>query len=159
MSVARPHVRSRLQLYVDVLLLAVLLLLFSPRLAGLPVHEWLGIALVGAVLVHLLLSWRWISASTQRFAVRSDWRGRVNYVLNCLLFVLIFIAITSGVVISAVALPAFGVRTINDRSWRALHNLTLNWTLLVIGLHVAMNWQPIVAGFGRHIRPGPLVRE
>jgi hypothetical protein len=50
------------------------------------------------------------------------------------------------VVISAVALPALGIRTINDRSWHALHNLTLNWTLLVIGLRVAMNWQPIAAG-------------
>ena len=159
MHSTRAHTQSIVQLHVDVALLVELLLLFSPRLTGLPVHEWLGLALAGVVALHLLLSWSWISAGTRRFAIRTDWRGRVNYLLNWLLFVLICIEITSGVVISAVALPAFGIGTINDRSWRALHNLTLNWTLLVIGLHVAMNWQPIVAGFRRHIQRGPLVRE
>jgi cytochrome b len=85
----RARTRSIAQLYVDVILLVALLLLFSPRLTGLPVHEWLGMALAGVVALHLLLSWSWISASTRRFAIRTDWRARVNYLLNWLLFVLI----------------------------------------------------------------------
>jgi hypothetical protein len=29
----------------------------------------------------------------------------------------------------------------------------LNWTLLVLGFHVAMNWRPLVVGVGRHVWP------
>ena len=144
--------RGTFAIYVAVLLLATLLSVYSPRLTGLTLHEWLGVSLVATLIVHLLLSWSWISAGTRRFADRNA-RARINYVLNWTLFVLILIELTSGVAISHVALPSVGVRTINDRSWRALHNGTLNWTLLVLGFHVAMNWRPLVVGVGRHVWP------
>jgi hypothetical protein len=144
--------RSRLALYLDLWLLVALLLLFSPRLTGLPIHEWLGIALALSVVLHLLLSWSWISAATRAFVTGAKPRSRINFALNWLLFVLITLEITSGLMISAAALPAAGIHTVNDRSWRALHNLALNWTLLVLGFHVAMNWHPLLLGVRRHFR-------
>jgi hypothetical protein len=146
-------VRSTLAIYVDVLLLATLLLLYAPRLTGLSLHEWLGVSLGVTLIVHLLLSWSWISARTRRFVGDGNSRARINYVLNWLLFVLILIEVTSGIAISHVALPSIGVQTINDRSWRALHNQTLNWALLVLGFHIAMNWRPLVAGVSRCLWP------
>ena len=143
--------RGTFAIYVDVLLLATLLLLYAPRLTGLTLHEWLGVSLGVTLIVHLLLSWSWIRAGIRHFGDRKL-RGRINYVLNCVLFVLILVELTSGFAISHVVLPQVGVRTINDRSWRALHNLTLNWTLLVLGFHVAMNWRPLVVGVRRHVR-------
>lgn len=145
--------RNGFAIYVDVLLLATLLLLFSPRLTGLSIHEWLGVSLGATLIVHLLVSWSWISSGTRRLVSGSNRRARVNYVLNWLLFILILIEVTSGVAISRVVLPSIGIRTINDRSWRALHNLTLNWTMLMLGLHVAMNWRPLVIGVSRHVWP------
>jgi hypothetical protein len=146
--------RNAVAIYVDVLLLATLLFLFSPRLTGLPIHEWLGISLGAPLIVHLLLSWSWISSGARRFVADRNRRARTNYVLNWLLFVLVIIELTSGIAISQVSLPSMGIHTINDRSWRALHNLTLNWTLLVLGLHVAMNWRPLIVGASRHLWPG-----
>ncbi len=145
-------------IYIDVALVIVLLLLFSPRLTGLPLHEWLGIALGVPLLVHLLLSWSWIRVATARFATRSRGRARANYVLNWLLFILVVIEVVSGIVISNVALPAIGVSTINDRAWRALHNQTLNGTMLLIGIHVAMNWRLLAAGVRRYFWTGSHVR-
>lgn len=145
--------RNSFAIYVDVLLLATLLLLFSPRLTGLSIHEWLGVSLGATLIVHLLLSWSWISSGTRRVFSGSNGRARINYILNWLLFVLILVELTSGVAISRVVLPSIGIRTINDRSWRALHNLTLNWTMLVLGFHVAMNWRPLVVGVGRYVWP------
>ena len=143
---------------VDLLLLAALLLLLSPRLTGLPLHEWLGFALGLLLVIHLLYSWPWISSSTRRLVGQSDRRARMNFALNALLFVLIVVVVTSGLAISRVALPAIGVRTINDRSWRALHNMSLNWLKLLTGLHIAMNWHAIVAGI-RRAWPGEPGRE
>ncbi|MFN8575087.1 MAG: DUF4405 domain-containing protein [Gemmatimonadaceae bacterium] len=138
-------------IYVDIALLGVILLLYSPRLTGLPVHEWLGVALGLPVVVHLLWSWSWIRTATTQFIARRDARARANYIANWILFVLIVVEVASGIAISEVALPAFGVSTINDRTWRALHNQTLNATLLLLGIHAAMNWRLLVVGIRRYI--------
>jgi Domain of unknown function (DUF4405) len=156
-----PTSRSRnaLAIYVDILLLATLLLLFSPRLSGLSIHEWLGISLGGTLIVHLLLSWTWINSSTRRVVSGKNRRAHINYILNWLLFVLIMVELTSGIAISQVALPSIGIRTIDDRSWRALHNQTLNWTMLVLGFHLAMNWRPLFNGVRRYVWPRRRVDE
>jgi cytochrome b len=150
--------RRAAAIYIDIALVLVLLLLFSPRLTGLPLHEWLGIALGLPLLVHLLLSWSWIRAATARVATRTSGRARANYVLNWLLFILVVIEVLSGIVISNVALPAIGVPTINDRAWRALHNQTLNVTMLLIGIHVGMNWRLFATRVRRFFRADAGVR-
>jgi len=123
----------------DAILLGLLLVLLAPRLTGLPAHEWVGISLVAPVLLHLLVSWNWISGSARHLGEATT-RTRINFTLNVLFFVLLTCVIVSGFVISEIVVPKLGVHTINDRSWRALHNLTLNWLVLVAAMHVAMNW-------------------
>lgn len=130
-------------------MLTTILLLLSPRLTGLPAHEWLGLSLGIIVMIHLLLSWAWIASTTAGLVRRATWRTRVNFALNVILFILLVLVITSGIAISVVAVPALGVATIDDRAWRSLHNLTLNWLVLLTGFHVVMNWRPLVAGVRR----------
>jgi hypothetical protein len=148
-------VRSTLALYLDSLLLIIFLLLLSPRLTGLPGHEALGLLFVLPILFHLLIARTWIALSIKRFGNLANWRARVNFCLNVVLFVLIVIEIFSGLMISRVALPYVGLKTINDRAWRLLHNLTLNWTLMVVGLHIAMNWTWIMTAFRRRVSNKP----
>jgi hypothetical protein len=118
-----------------------------------------GISLVPVLVLHLELSWGWITSTTTDFRTRPNPRARINYLLNWLLFILIVLEITSGFMISQVALPTFGLATVDDRSWRALHNQALNWTHLVLGIHVAMNWQPLVLLVRRHITSGTRIHE
>lgn len=137
-------------IHLDLLLLGGVLLAYAPRATGLPLHEWLGIALVLPVVLHLLLSWSWISAGVRAFLGARP-RSRVNFVLNLLLFILFVLEIVSGMMISQVALHTLGIGTVDDRAWRALHNLGLNWMLLLLGLHVAMNWHPLLLGLRRYL--------
>ncbi len=132
--------RRGVELLLDTCLLVLLLILFAPRLTGLGLHEWIGLVLVPPTVVHILLSWRWIAASTRRLSRPNSARVRVNYLLNALLFVLLTLVVGSGVAISEVVVPRLGIPTIDDRSWRALHNQSLNWLLLTAGFHIAMNW-------------------
>lgn len=134
---------------VDVLLFGLILLLLSPRLTGLPVHEWLGLALGIPVVVHLLLSWSWISRATIVVPTRPGWRHRVNYALNWLLFALVVLEVLSGIIISVVALPALGISTIEDGAWRLLHNRFLNFLVILVGVHIAMNWNALRTGIRR----------
>lgn len=144
-----PSLRH-LAIYLDLLLLGAVLLAYSPRATGLAWHEWIGIALIVPTLLHLLLSWSWISAGARAFQ-RARPRSRVNFILNLLLFILFVLEITSGMMISQVALHSFGIQTVDDRAWRALHNLGLNWMLLLLGLHLAMNWHPLLLGLRRYL--------
>lgn len=145
----RPWSVSQLRFAIDVALFGLILLLLSPRLTGLPVHEWLGLALGIPVLVHLLLSWSWIARATLSVPVRTGWRHRINYVLNGLLFALVILEITSGIVISVVALPSLGISTVEDGAWRLLHNRFLNILVLLVGIHTAMNWNALRTGIRR----------
>jgi hypothetical protein len=134
---------------VDATLLAAILLLAAVHLTGLRVHEWLGIAFVLLMLVHLLYSWRWITTHTKRIFSGGSRRARINYLLNVTLFVIVMIVVISGLVISQAALPNLGIATIDDRTWRALHNESQTWALVAVGVHVAMNWTWIRAALRR----------
>ncbi len=127
-------------LAVDAVLLGIFLLLMAPRITGLALHEILGVAMAGLVVIHLLLSWRWIAVTSRQMFRDATARRRINYAINLALFVLVVLVIASGLVISEVVLPWAGVTTIDDRAWRALHNQSLNWLMLCAGLHLAMNW-------------------
>jgi len=140
----RSHGRRGFEFYLDALLLLVFLVLLSPRMTGLPVHEWLGIAFTVPLLVHLLLSWSWIAAATRRVFAPRRRRDTVNAVLNALLFITVTVVVVSGLVISQVSLPWLGVHTINDRAWRATHNQWTTWMWLTVSAHIAMNWRWIV---------------
>ncbi|HEV8408901.1 MAG TPA: DUF4405 domain-containing protein [Gemmatimonadaceae bacterium] len=138
-------------LSVDTLLLVLCLLLMSPRLTGLSLHEWFGVALILPVLVHLLLSWRWIVTALKRAFVPARRRDFVNLLLNAMLLVSTTVVVVSGLVISRVALPRMGVETIDDRVWRTTHN---NWTDVMwvfICAHIAMNWRWIAKVADRFI--------
>jgi len=132
--------RKKFVVGLDTALLIIFILLLSPRMTGLPLHEILGFLFFAPIIIHLLIAWPWIQLSTKKFFKIATRRTRVNFALNTVLFILVITELVSGFFISQVVLPKLGIKTINDRSWRALHNETLNYTVLFAGLHVAINW-------------------
>jgi cytochrome b len=129
---------------------------------GLVLHEWLGLAMVGMVLAHLLLAWSWIASQSRRlFAVQSV-RARINYFLNLSLFAAVTAVIFSGILISQKAIPALtGTKAAPDMDWRwdTLHNQFSQFVLLLAGFHLAINWDwALAAGekLFRRVREGAL---
>lgn len=136
-------------LWFDLSLFVLFLLAMSPRLTGLAIHEILGVVFALFFLMHLLLSWQWIKAAARRLRGAGAWRTRINYSLNTILFAFTAIAIVAGLVISQVVLPAVRVPSVNDRAWHFLHNRMASFARIGIALHIAMNWQWIVAALRR----------
>jgi hypothetical protein len=143
--------RRRFVFYLDTALLVVFLVLLSPRSTGLTVHEWLGIALALPLFVHLLLAWSWIATAARRLRPPVKTRDTVNAILNAALFVSAAVVVVSGLVISRVALPLFGVDTIDDRVWRGMHNRWTTIMLLSVSAHIAMNWRWVVTTTRRYL--------
>jgi len=136
-------------LWFDASLFVLFLLTMTPRLTGLAIHEILGVVFALFFLVHLLLSWQWIKAAARRLRAAGAWRTRINYSLNTTLFALTSIAIVAGLVLSQVVLPAVHLPSVNDRAWHFLHNRMASLMRIGVGLHIAMNWQWIVAAVRR----------
>ena len=143
--------RRRFIIYLDSILLIIFILLLSPRMTGLALHEVLGLIFFIPIIIHLLIAWPWIQNTTRKFFQTASRRTRLNFFLNSILFILVITELVSGFIISQVALPNLGINTINDRSWRSVHNLPLNFVVLFTGLHIAINWEWIVAAFKKRL--------
>ena len=139
--------RRRFIVFLDTTLLIIFILLLSPRMTGLALHEVLGFIFFIPIIIHLLIAWPWIQAATRKFFKTANRRTRFNFFLNSVLFILMITELVSGFIISQVVLPNLGINTINDRTWRSVHNLPLNFVVLFTGLHIAINWRWIVAAF------------
>jgi len=149
--------RTRLILVLDTVLFLSLALLLEPRFEGLALHEWIGLAVIPLIIVHLLLGWGWIASSIARLFRPGMWRLRVNALLNLLLFIALVVTCFSGVMTSFIALPALGVAPGDFEGWRILHDRSQTYLEILAALHVAMNWSWIANAVGSLVqRPRPV---
>ena len=114
---------------------------------GLFLHEWLGLAMVGMVFAHLLLSWSWIASASRRLFAVQSLRARINYVLNLSLFAAVTATIFSGILISQQAIPALAGKAAPDMDWRweGLHSRFTLAVVILSGFHLAINWEWLLA--------------
>jgi cytochrome b561 len=133
------------------MLIAFLALMAPGGSTGFVWHEWLGVAIIPLFVVHVILSWAWITATLRRLRSDGDVRARMNFFLNAALFLMMLVVLVSGLVVSDYALPAVGMATGGSGRWQRLHNGTSSLILPVVGLHVALNWSWIKGAYRRYL--------
>jgi hypothetical protein len=143
--------QTKTKLWLDVLIFVAFLVTMDPHSSGLPIHEWLSLAMIAVITVHLLLSWDWIVEISSRFLGRVNGQNRLNYILNWLLFIDGTLIMISGIMISEVALPALGIQLPVGFAWRRLHDMSANIGLLLLGIHTALHWNWIVNTFNKYL--------
>lgn len=146
----------KVNLWLDIVLFAAILLALSPALTGIAIHEWLSLALAVAALVHVVLHWDWIVNVLRRFFARLAGQARLNLILNVALFVDFVVVMLSGILISREALPLFGLVLQADRTWEGLHRLSADLSVFIVGLHVALHWKWLATTLQRYVL-NPLV--
>lgn len=150
-KLAAPRNRNKVNLILDMAIFGAVLAALQPRLTGLAIHEWLGIAFGAAIVAHLLLHWQWLVEVTKRFLAKTSWSARVNYILNAFLFIDVTLIIFTGLMISKVALPSLGLQVAQGFAWRSLHGQASDLALFLVGLHVALHWKWIVNAVKRYV--------
>ena len=152
----KRHWRLKTTFWLDLALLVSVCALQTVSFTGLVVHEWLGLAVVAMVLAHLLFSWSWIVTQSRRLFAKQTIRGRVNYLLNLSLFFFVTAALFSGILISQKAIPALtGTKMSPDDMnlrWAGLHEEFASLVLYLSGLHLAINWEWLLAATGNVFR-------
>ena len=143
--------QPKIKLVIDAIIFVAFLVAMDPRSSGIAVHEWLATSLLAALVIHLLLSWDWITQVTRRFTGRMNGKTRINYILNWLLFIDVSVLMISGLLISEQVMPTLGISLPRNFAWRSLHELASNLFLILLGLHTAMHWSWVVNAFKRYV--------
>lgn len=127
--------------WLDLVLLISFTLDYSFRFTGLAVHEWVGLAFVLLVPVHLVQHWDWVVRTTKRLLHRRRGREAVRYVVDLALMPVMTLCVASGILVSRSALPAMGLKMVNDPFWRGLHTTSADILVALVAVHVALSWR------------------
>jgi Domain of unknown function (DUF4405) len=142
---------TKTNLTLDIVIFSALLAVANPSLTGNTVHEWLGIALAGAVITHLLLHWDWIVQVGKTFFKKLFHQSRLNFLVNTLFFIAMTGSFFSGILISKDIISTLGIQLNVGGGWESLHRLTSDLSVLLLGVHTALHWKWIVNAAGRYI--------
>ncbi|MFN8458750.1 MAG: DUF4405 domain-containing protein [Anaerolineae bacterium] len=146
--------KTKINLGVDMALFLVFLVVYQAKATGEAAHEWLGVGLAAAFIIHILLHWEWVIVITRRFFQKIKSEPRINYLLNAGLFICFTTIIFSGLMISRSVLPFFGLEAADTPFWKMLHLTAADISLWLVALHVALHWRWIVEAVKRYgVRP------
>ncbi len=130
---------ARSRILLDIGMFAALLAAYNPALTGLAIHEWLSIAVIVPLLLHMVINWEWTVRITLTFLDRLVHTSRLNLVVDAALFVSAVAVMLSGLLISHVALPFFGIAVMPSAAWTALHAVSADMTIALLFLHFTLH--------------------
>lgn len=140
----RVPARTRLDFWFDAALLVAYTLAYSLGFTGLAIHEWLGLGIGLALLLHLTLHWDWVVRTSVKLFTRGG-RDRGIWLLNLALLVVMTLCVLSGVLISRIALYQLGISMPGGSFWNNVHDTTAKLTLILASVHVAVRWRWIAS--------------
>lgn len=142
---------TKTNLILDLSMFGAMLAVTNPHLTGNTIHEWLGVSLAGALITHLLLHWDWIINVGREFFRKFLHQSRLNFVVDTLFFIAMTGSLFSGILISKNVMAALGIQLDVNHSWKMIHTLASNASLIVLGVHFALHWKWVVTSIGRYV--------
>lgn len=143
--------RTKLNLYLDLLLVMVFVFEMEVGFTGLGLHELLGLAFAGLLILHIVLHWSWVVTLTRTFFKKLIHESRLNYLLDWLLLVAMGVATVSGIVVSRTLGLKFGLSGDGLFSWQIVHSISSQSCLIITALHIAIHWKWIVANSQKYL--------
>ncbi|MCB8928646.1 MAG: DUF4405 domain-containing protein [Ardenticatenaceae bacterium] len=138
-------------LFVDLVIAVGFLFSLQPHFTGMTIHEWLGISLAGAFLLHILLHWRWLYATTSRFFKKLARQSRVNFILNLVLLIDFTLITLTGILISEEVLPLLGLTGSHSMIWKSIHTISAELSIWIVGLHIALHWKWVLSATKKYL--------
>ena len=133
--------KAKTNLFIDILLFIVFLIVYEEKATGTVIHEWLGVGLGLFFIIHIILHWRWLTSCTKKFLNRMNKISRLNYILDILIYFGFSTIIFTGLMISESFLPTFGINTARSHFWQEIHFVAVDITLFLTAFHFALHWK------------------
>ncbi len=145
--------KSIVPLILDFILILAFLFMYEERATGNNFHEWLGVTLGLALLIHILYHWNWLICMIKNFFGKLSLINRFKLLLNLCIFLSFSTIIFSGLMMSKTVLPSINIHTPVIGYWRWLHFTAVDLTLWLTVLHIAINWKRFLKLFSVKINP------
>lgn len=126
---------------VDAGLLFLFIATFFLDITGVPLHQWIGVAVGVSVVYHLISHWAWVKSVTLRFFGKTSSRSRIYYLLDASLLMGLLTIIGTGLVIST----WLNLSIVSYTAWHFIHVTASLITLLAIVLKVGLHWRWIAS--------------
>jgi hypothetical protein len=140
---------SKKRLLIDLALFVALLVANNPAWTGIAVHEWLSIAIVIPLGLHLVINWEWTVAVSRRLIDRMLHMSAVNLIVDAALFVSAVTVLLSGLMVSQVASGAIGLAITPSAIWVATHAVSATATIALLFTHFALHWRWVARVLGQ----------
>ncbi len=138
--------QTAVKFLLNVVITGFFMALMEPKLTGMGLHEWGGLAIGLFFIVHILLHSKWIAGVTKVFAKKLPVKTRVKYLLDVLLLSGFSLIIVSGMGISK-TIDFSWLHMENSVPWKGLHVSGSMITLIAVGIHLGLNWNWVMKRF------------
>jgi hypothetical protein len=132
---------ARARLLLDLAVFGVLLVAYNPAWSGLAWHEWLSVAVIVPLLLHLVINWDKVVRVVSTFAERLLHGSRLDLVVDTMLFVATVIVMVSGLMISQVVARAVGITIAPASIWVSVHAWSADLTIVLLLVHFVLHWR------------------
>ncbi len=142
---------TKLNLFLDLGLALAFVVELERHFTGLRNHELIGVALGVASITHIVLHWKWVWNITKTFFRNLFHSSRFSYILNAALLVDMAVIIVTGVLISQTLGLNLGIARDAQMTFKSLHVLASNFSLMLVGTHVAIHWKWILSNSKKYL--------
>ena len=141
---------ARRTLVADAVVLAAYAVAANPAVTGIPLHEWVSLAVVLVALIHL-----GARCLKPLESARSGATGAARSALDLALLVSLAAVAVSGVMVSGDVLPSLGLFATGYFFWGPLHATAAKVLLALILVHLAVHARWIVGAIRCKRREAP----
>ncbi|MBL8164762.1 MAG: DUF4405 domain-containing protein [Anaerolineae bacterium] len=143
--------KTRLNVYLDLLLTGMFIIEMEEHFTGLALHELLGLTFAVAFVLHIILHWDSVVSVTRTFFRKLLHESRLNYVLNAALFIDMMLVTISGILISRTLGLQLALSQDVQRTMQTIHMVSAELVLIIVALHVAMHWKWIQTNAAKYL--------
>jgi hypothetical protein len=150
--------RARTRFLLDLVIACGLIAAYQPGWTGISLHEWVSIAIIVPLAVHLVVNWEWCVRIARTFMDRLFHASRANFFVDVALLVASVAVMLSGIMVSEI--PSWFGGTVALRLvWTALHAWSANAIIALFAVHALLHRTWIVSTAKRLVPvPGALAR-
>ncbi|HLV98994.1 MAG TPA: hypothetical protein VKT82_09980 [Ktedonobacterales bacterium] len=153
MSLLRTINHNKLNLFLDMFLVLAFVVEMEEGFTGQRYHEYLGVGITVVFAVHIALHWRWVVNVSKHIIRRMLSLPGLSfkYCLNVIVLLDLAFSIITGILISNTLGFYLPINGQVYETLRYLHIGSSRLSLLLIGLHIAVDWKWIVASSKKNL--------
>ena len=121
---------------VDIIAAVIYIVAANPLITGLAIHEWASIGVLVVFIVHSTQHYDWLIDIFKKLRSHPN-PAQVGHLVLDIVSVIVFMIVTvSGIMVSRIILPLFGLVAPGYFFWNPLHSLSAKVLLALLIVHV-----------------------